>query len=150
LDSVYAHLDVHKQIEYPIYGYIKRMDLPDPELKERDPRAYDAQYKAAQRTCQNALIQGLCAFIVKESLVQIEKELRAAGLTEEDARVMMQVHGEVICRSQVEHAKLVGEIMVRCMPREINGVKFPAKAEFKRTLSKADPALDIDELLAAA
>lgn len=150
LDSVYAHLDVHKQIEYPIYGYIKRMDLPDPKLKESDPHAYDAQYKAAQRTCQNALIQGLCAFIVKESLVQIEKELRAAGLTEEDAMVIMQVHDEIICRAKIEHAKLVAEIMDRCMPREINGVKFTAKAEFKRTLSKADPALDIDELLAAA
>jgi len=156
MESVYKQLEEQGYVEYPIYGYIKRMDIPEKLRRARkemwsyilaNDRDTSRQYHAALRTCQNALIQGTSAFIVKEAIVEIDKRLKAEGL---DAWVAYQVHDEIGVQANVKHAKRVAEIMLECMVREVNGVRLDAEPEFKRTMSKAEPALAEEELYAGA
>lgn len=152
MEEVYRELEEKGYVEYPIYGYIKRMDLPEklrrarkelwPHLLASD-RSLARQYHAALRTCQNALIQGLSAFVVKEAIVQIDRRLREEGL---DAWVAYQVHDEIGVQANVKHAKRVMEIMLECMVREVNGVKLEAEPELKRTMSKAEKPIKEEEL----
>lgn len=156
MEEVYRQLGKQGYVEYPIYGYIKRMDLPEKLRRARkemwphilaNDRDTSRQYHAALRTCQNALIQGTSAFIVKEAIVEIDRRLKAEGL---DAWVAYQVHDEIGVQANVKHAKRVAEIMLECMVREVNGVRLDAEPEFKRTMSKAEPALTEEELYACA
>jgi DNA polymerase I-like protein with 3'-5' exonuclease and polymerase domains len=142
MDEVYQELEDKGYVEYPIYGYIKRMDLPKalrrmpkdkwPLVLNNDPEARK-QYYASLRSCQNALIQGFSAFVVKEAIVQIQQALEAEGL---DAQVIIQVHDEIVVLAREDQAQRVAEIMVEKMERSINGVQLKAEPEIKRTLSK--------------
>lgn len=152
MEEVYKELEEKGYVEYPIYGYIKRLDLPEKlrrAMKELWPhiiandREVSRQYHAALRTCQNALIQGLSAFVVKEAIVEIDRRLKEEGL---DAWVAYQVHDEIGVQANVKHAKRVMEIMLECMVREVNGVKLDAEPELKRTMSKAEAPIKEEEL----
>ncbi|ABU96844.1 hypothetical protein [Thermus phage P23-45] len=142
MEEVYRELEEKGFVEYPIYGYIKRMDLPQalrklpkdkwPLVLNNDPDARK-QYYASLRSCQNALIQGFSAFVVKDAIVQMQRAFEAEGL---DAQVIIQVHDEIVVLAKEEHAERVAQIMVEKMEREVNGVLLKAEPEFKRTLSK--------------
>ena len=141
MDSVYKRLDQHHHVVYPIYGYIKRMKLPKgiPEWHTD----YQRQYRAALRTCQNALIQGLSAFIVKEAIVTIDRELRRRGL---DAQVLYQVHDEIGVIVRKDQAADVIDVMLSAMQRSINGVRLEAEPEIKYTMSKAEEPVPVEVL----
>lgn len=141
LDETYAKLDAVKQLTYPIYGYVKHMDIPDDDFKAQDPYTYGRYYRAAQRSCQNAIIQGTCAFVIKECIVKIAQDLRAAGLTEDQAQVVLQVHDEIAVLTKEEHAPLVAHIMEKHMNLDLLGVALTATAEIKMSLSKSAPSI---------
>jgi DNA polymerase I-like protein with 3'-5' exonuclease and polymerase domains len=152
MEEVYKELEEKGYVEYPIYGYIKRLDLPEKLKRARkelwphivaNDREVSRQYHAALRTCQNALIQGLSAFVVKEAIVEIDRRLREEGL---DAWVAYQVHDEIGVQANVKHAKRVMQIMLECMVREVNRVELDAEPELKRTMSKAEPPIPEEEL----
>lgn len=143
MQEVYAELEEHHQTVYPIYNYVKRMDLPDPMLQFRDPKAYRRQFQAALRTCQNAKIQGLCAFIVKEAIVQINDDLEAEGL---DAFIAYQIHDEIGVLAHKSVARRVIEIMEARMTRTINGVELTAEADIKFTMSKLEAPTSLEAL----
>lgn len=144
MDKVYAHFTRHKQMAYPEFGYIKRMDMPDPLLEFQDPKAYQRQFRAALRTCQNALIQGLSAFIVKKAIVGIARELEERGF---DAWVCLQIHDEIGCMARTTQAQEVQEVMMRHMQRTVEGVFLGAEPEIKATLSKSEAAIDLEDFL---
>lgn len=141
--AVYDQLEEHGCVVYPEYGYVKRMDAAKP--KDRWDKEGMRQYKAALRTCQNALIQGYSAFVVKEAIVKMTRRFAQEGL---DAQVIYQVHDEVGVLARLEHAPRVSRVMLETMQRDLNGVKLLAEPEYKLTMSKAEAPLTEEDLSA--
>jgi DNA polymerase I-like protein with 3'-5' exonuclease and polymerase domains len=133
MERVYKELETKGYVVYPEYNYIKRMDA----VKPRDAWNKEAmrQFKAALRTCQNALIQGYSAFLVKDAIVKMTKRFNEENL---DAQVIFQVHDEIGVLARAECAKKAAQIMLECMERDINGVRLQAEPEFKLTMSKTE------------
>jgi len=71
--------------------------------------AVGPQRQAAERQAMNAGIQGLAADIFKSGLVRLDHALSAAKL---EARLILQVHDEVLVEAPPDEKELVGEIMV--------------------------------------
>ena len=152
MEEVYRQLEEKGYVVYPDYGYIKRMDLPEvlkkarrevwPIILNNDPEA-KRQYYGALRSCQNALIQGYSAFVVKEAIVRMQRRFEEEGL---DAQVIFQVHDEIGVLAHVKDAKRVADIMLETMERDLNGVKLTAEPEFKRSMSKVEAPILLEEL----
>ena len=140
MEEVYATLEREGQVRYPEYGYVKRMDIVAPRTWEER-----RQYRAALRSCQNALIQGYSAFIVKDAIVQVDRELRRRGLR---AYVAFQIHDEIGCLAPEEEAAEVFDIMRSVMTRDVNGVTLRADGEVKRSMSKNASPIDLLDLAA--
>ena len=64
--------------------------------------------KAAEREAINMPIQGTASDIVKIAMLHVEKEFERAGLA---ARLLMQVHDELLVEAPSEEAKRVSEIL---------------------------------------
>ena len=77
---------------------------PLPELKDPNFRIR----QAAERQAMNAGIQGLAADIFKLALIRLDHSLSAANL---DARLVLQVHDEVLVESPPEEAEQVEAIV---------------------------------------
>jgi DNA polymerase-1 len=78
---------------------------PFPELAT----AVGPQRQAAERQAMNAGIQGLAADIFKSGLVRLDHQLSANGLA---ARLILQVHDEVLVEAPPEEQTKVGEIIL--------------------------------------
>jgi DNA polymerase-1 len=78
---------------------------PFPELAT----AVGPQRQAAERQAMNAGIQGLAADIFKSGLVRLDHQLSAAGLR---ARLILQVHDEVLVEAPPDEQATVSEIIV--------------------------------------
>ena len=78
---------------------------PFPELAT----AVGPQRQAAERQAMNAGIQGLAADIFKSGLVRLDHQLSAAGLR---ARLILQVHDEVLVEAPLDEQATVSEIIV--------------------------------------
>jgi DNA polymerase-1 len=84
----------------------------------------------------NAAIQGLAADIFKIALVRIDKALVKAGVR---ARVVLQVHDEVIVEVPDDEKELVGPLVLDIMksaaelvvPLEVNAAWGPTWADAK-------------------
>jgi DNA polymerase-1 len=83
------------------YGRIR----PFPDLAT----AVGPQRQAAERQAMNAGIQGLAADVFKSALVRLDRALRAADL---EARLVLQVHDEVLVEAPLSEKERVGEIIV--------------------------------------
>lgn len=81
---------------------------PIPELTSDNFRVR----QAGERQAMNAGIQGLAADIFKIALVRIDNDLEAAGLT---ARLVLQVHDEVIVEAPVAEKANVERIVLEVM-----------------------------------
>lgn len=68
--------------------------------------------QAGERQAMNAGIQGLAADIFKVALVQLDRRLKEAGT---DARVILQVHDEVILEVRPEELDEIRELVVDVM-----------------------------------
>lgn len=71
--------------------------------------AVGAQRQAAERQAMNAGIQGLAADVFKSALVRLDRGLRAADL---EARLILQVHDEVLVEAPPSEKKHVETIML--------------------------------------
>lgn len=135
MDSVYAELEDKGFVTYPEYGYIKRMDV-------RSWRNWEEkrQFMGCLRSCQNALIQGYSAWIVKDAIAQMTRRFREEGLR---SFVSFQIHDEIGCLAPEEEARTVFGIMEEVMTRDVQGVQLRVDGEITRTMSKsADNLLD--------
>ena len=68
--------------------------------------------QAGERQAMNAAIQGLAADIFKIALVRLDTELEQRGLV---ARIVLQVHDEVIVEAPEQESAEVDEIVMRTM-----------------------------------
>jgi DNA polymerase-1 len=78
---------------------------PFPDLQT----AVGAQRLAVERQAMNAGIQGLAADIFKSALVRLDRQLTDEGL---EARLILQVHDEVVVEAPPKEKERVGEIMI--------------------------------------
>jgi DNA polymerase-1 len=88
-----------------------------PELTARD---YNVR-SAAERMAMNAPIQGTAADIIKLAMVAVDKALREGGFK---AKLILQVHDELIIDAPREEAQQVSE-MVRCCMEQVASLSVP-------------------------
>ncbi|MBI5445996.1 MAG: DNA polymerase I [Deltaproteobacteria bacterium] len=74
---------------------------PIPELHSRNR----AQREFAERTAVNTPIQGTAADLIKKAMVRAVQELDARGV---DARLILQIHDELVFEVQEEHVEQAG------------------------------------------
>ena len=74
--------------------------------------AVGAQRQAAERQAMNAGIQGLAADVFKSALVRLDHALAAADL---EARLVLQVHDEVLVEAPGAEREVVAEIVRDCL-----------------------------------
>ncbi|MGI9165760.1 MAG: DNA polymerase I [Pyrinomonadaceae bacterium] len=87
-----------------IYGRIR----PLPGINDRNANIR----KAAEREAINMPIQGTASDIVKIAMLHVEEEFERAGLA---ARLLMQVHDELLVEAPASEAKQVSDILKREM-----------------------------------
>ncbi|HEY7932050.1 MAG TPA: DNA polymerase I [Acidimicrobiales bacterium] len=79
--------------------------------------AVGAQRQAAERQAMNAGIQGLAADIFKSALVRLDHALSEASL---EARLILQVHDEVLVEAPPKEQDEVGAIIVEALTHAAN------------------------------
>jgi len=84
-----------------------------PEL--RSPKATVRAF--GERVAMNTPIQGTAADIIKIAMVKTEKALEDSGI---DARLILQVHDELIVEAAEKDAEKAKEILVSCMESACN------------------------------
>ncbi len=86
--------------------YHRRRPMPELKAKDHNVRA------AAERMAMNAPIQGTAADIIKLAMVAVDRALEEGGFK---ARLILQVHDELIVDAPVEEADAVEALLIRCM-----------------------------------
>ena len=81
---------------------------PVPEIK--DPNFMRRQF--GERVAMNSPIQGSAADIMKIAMLKVEKALKDAGLY---ARIILQVHDELLIEAKASEAEQVKDILVKNM-----------------------------------
>lgn len=94
-------------------GYVttlfgRRRYVPDIHAKNKQIQAF------AQRVCMNTPIQGTAADLIKLAMVRVDQTLRQSGL---DARLLLQVHDELIVEARQDQAQEAKQILQACMER---------------------------------
>ncbi|MCL5676682.1 MAG: DNA polymerase I, partial [Firmicutes bacterium] len=108
-------------------GYVstlmgRRRPLPDIRSRNRNIRQY------AERTAINTPIQGTAADIIKVAMVSVHRGLRSAGLK---ARLLLQVHDELVLEVPLEELPQVRELVVSRMEGAMQ-LNVPLKADAKQ------------------
>ncbi len=92
-------------------GYVttmlgRRRYIPELTATQASVRSF------GERVAMNSPIQGSAADIIKIAMIETEKELNESGL---DARLVMQVHDELIVEASEKDAAEAAEILKKCM-----------------------------------
>ena len=87
-----------------LYG--RRRPMPELRASNRNVRAF------GERVCRNMPIQGTAADIMKLAMIRVDRALRESGL---HARLLLQVHDELIAECPIEEAEQVRQILKREM-----------------------------------
>ena len=91
---------------YTTTMYGRRRYIPELSSKNRNLRAF------GERVAMNSPIQGSAADIIKIAMIRVHRALAEAGI---DARLIMQVHDELVVESAKSCADTAREILVREM-----------------------------------
>ena len=100
-----------------IFGRRRRL----PGLSSADQRVR-AQ---AERICSNTPIQGSAADLMKKAMIDVDRELLRKKL---DARLLLQVHDELVVEAHESCADEVQEVVVRCM-EDVRELFVPLEAQ---------------------
>ncbi len=113
IDSYLAHysgvdrfmkesIETAKKCGYAVTSYGRRRYLPELSSSNFNLRAF------GERVARNMPIQGTAADIIKLAMVKVENRLAAEGL---DAKLIMQVHDELIIEANENCAEKAAEIL---------------------------------------
>ncbi len=91
-----------KERGYAVTAYGRRRSLPELTSSNRNVRAF------GERVARNMPIQGTAADIIKIAMVRAERRLAAEHL---DAKLIMQVHDELIVEAAEDCAEKAAEIL---------------------------------------
>ncbi len=86
-----------------------------------------AQRQAAEREAINMPIQGANADMIKIAMIHLDEEIRTRGLR---ARMILQVHDELVLETPDEEMREVAELVRQCMVGAIE-LSVPVKVEMK-------------------
>ncbi len=97
-------------------GYVstilgRRREIPELSGKNKMLRSF------GERVAMNSPIQGSAADIIKIAMVNVDRELKASGI---DARLILQVHDELVIESHESCAERAREILVTEMERAVS------------------------------
>ncbi len=99
-----------KETGYTTTMFGRRRNIPELSAKNRNLVAF------GERVAMNSPIQGSAADVIKIAMVNVHKKLRTEGI---DAKLIMQVHDELIVESHVDCADRAMEILVEEMERAV-------------------------------
>lgn len=89
----------------------RRRYIPELGAKNKNLRAF------GERVAMNTPIQGTAADIIKKAMVDTDKALKAAGMK---ARLILQIHDELIVEAPVEEAQAAAAILKEKMENTVN------------------------------
>ena len=84
----------------------RRRNIPELKSSNRNLRNF------GERVAMNSPIQGTAADVIKIAMIRVNRALKESGL---DARLIMQVHDELILEAREDCASEAGELLVREM-----------------------------------
>ena len=99
----------------------RRRQLPELKAANANIRSF------GERAAMNTPVQGTAADIIKLAMVRVHGALKEAGLK---ARLILQVHDELLIEAPAEEKERVSEILRRCM-EEVFALRVPLVAEVK-------------------
>ena len=97
----------------------RRRYLPELQSSKAQIREF------GKRAAMNTPVQGTAADIIKLAMVRVDEALKKEGL---QARLVLQVHDELILECPPEEAECASELLRRCM-EEVIALKVPLLAE---------------------
>ena len=109
-----------KQLGYTTTHFGRRRNIPELSSKNRNLQAF------GERVAMNSPIQGTAADVIKIAMINVSRALKESGL---DARLIMQVHDELIVEAKADCADRAAEILVREMENAVK-VAVPLTADF--------------------
>ena len=101
-------------------------DLTEEAISELKSSNYNVR-QFGERVAMNMPIQGSAADIIKLAMIKVHARLREEGLK---ARLILQIHDELIVDAPEEEADRVARLMQECMENVIS-LKVPLLAEAK-------------------
>ena len=105
-------------------GYVTTLFGRRRYLPELSDRSYSIR-QFGERAAMNSPIQGTAADIIKKAMISVHDALKEAFPA---ARLLLQVHDELIVESPAEDAQAVASLLKRCM-EDIISLKVPLVAE---------------------
>lgn len=84
----------------------RRRPIPELAAQNKNLKAF------GERVAMNSPIQGTAADVIKIAMINVDKALKDAGI---DARLILQVHDELIVEASVDSAERAAEILVKEM-----------------------------------
>lgn len=110
-----------KEKGYTMTLFGRRRPIPELSATNKNVRAF------GERVAMNSPIQGTAADIIKIAMINVSRALKEARL---DARLVMQVHDELIVESSEADAPSAAEILKREMENTVK-TSVPFRAEVK-------------------
>ena len=101
-----------KQDGYVVTEFGRRRYIPELSASNKNIQHF------GERVAMNSPIQGTAADVIKIAMIKVDEELKRSGI---DARLILQVHDELLIESHVSCAQKAREILTECME---NAVKF--------------------------
>jgi DNA polymerase-1 len=118
-----------------LFGRVRRL----PEINSNDP----ALVAAAERQARNAPIQSAASDITNLALVRIDKAFSDVGMK---ARLLLQVHDEVLGEAPREEVLAAKEIVKQEMEAPVPGINVPLKAEVEVVERWGGEPIDVDKI----
>lgn len=108
-----------KECGYTTTMFGRRRNIPELSSKNRNLKAF------GERVAMNSPIQGSAADVIKLAMINVDRALRKEGI---DARLIMQVHDELIVEAREDCASRAAEILVDEMEKAVR-VSVPLTAD---------------------
>ena len=109
-----------KKCGYTTTHFGRRRNIPELASKNKNLQAF------GERVAMNSPIQGTAADVIKIAMINVSKALKEANI---DARLIMQVHDELIVEAKADCADVAADILVREMENAVK-VAVPLTADF--------------------